>query len=71
MRIGKADDMITTVIFDMDGTVLNTLEDLAFSVNNVLSRFGMPVHRTEDYRPLSTSPSENAKAYGGSPRRIR
>lgn len=42
--------MITTVIFDMDGTVLNTLDDLAFSVNYVLTSFGMPVHRTEDYR---------------------
>ena len=42
--------MITTVIFDMDGTVLNTLDDLAFSVNYVLTRFGMPVHCTEDYR---------------------
>ena len=42
--------MITTVIFDMDGTVLNTLDDLAASVNYVLTRFGMPPHRTEDYR---------------------
>lgn len=42
--------MITTVIFDMDGTVLNTLDDLAASVNYVLTRYGMPVHCTEDYR---------------------
>ncbi len=42
--------MITTVIFDMDGTVLNTLDDLATSVNYVLKRFGMPTHCTEDYR---------------------
>ena len=42
--------MITTVIFDMDGTVLNTLNDLAASVKYVLTRFGMPVHNTEDYR---------------------
>ena len=42
--------MITTVIFDMDGTVLNTLDDLATSVNYVLTRYGMPVHCTEDYR---------------------
>ena len=31
-----------TVIFDMDGTVLNTLEDLTNSVNYVLRRFQMP-----------------------------
>ncbi len=42
--------MITTVIFDMDGTVLNTLDDLAVSVNYVLTRFGLPVHCTEEYR---------------------
>ena len=42
--------MITTVIFDMDGTVLNTLDDLAASVNHVLTGFGMPTHCTEDYR---------------------
>ena len=42
--------MITTVRFDMDGTVLNTLDDLAASVNYVLTRYGMPVHCTEDYR---------------------
>ena len=42
--------MITTVIFDMDGTVLNTLDDLAASVNYVLGKFGMPAHCTEDYR---------------------
>ncbi len=51
----KAEDagavfMITTVIFDMDGTVLNTLDDLAASVNHVLTEFGMPTHCTEDYR---------------------
>ncbi len=46
----KADFMITTVIFDMDGTVLNTLDDLAASVNYVLARFGMPTHCAEDYR---------------------
>ena len=31
-----------TVIFDMDGTVLNTLEDLTNSVNYVLRRVQMP-----------------------------
>lgn len=34
--------MIDTVIFDMDGTVLNTLEDLTVSVNHVLRQFGYP-----------------------------
>ena len=41
---------IDTVIFDMDGTVLDTLSDLAASVNHVLDRFGMPCHEESDYR---------------------
>ena len=32
------------VLFDMDGTVLDTLGDLANAVNHVLGEFGMPQH---------------------------
>lgn len=32
----------TTAIFDMDGTILNTLEDLAVSANHALALHGMP-----------------------------
>ena len=32
------------VLFDMDGTVLDTLGDLANVVNHVLGEFGMPLH---------------------------
>jgi phosphoglycolate phosphatase len=32
------------VLFDMDGTVLDTLGDLANAVNHVLGEFGMPLH---------------------------
>ena len=41
---------VNTVIFDMDGTVLDTLEDLTVSVNYVLSKFNMPEHSEEEYR---------------------
>lgn len=36
-----------TVIFDLDGTLLNTLDDLADSVNYTMSAYGFP-HRTVD-----------------------
>ncbi|MCR5543948.1 MAG: HAD family hydrolase [Eubacterium sp.] len=41
---------ITTIVFDMDGTVLNTLEDLTLSMNYVLNRYGMEGHTLEEYR---------------------
>lgn len=41
---------ITTLVFDMDGTVLNTLEDLTISMNYVLDRFGMPKRTQKEFR---------------------
>ena len=38
------------VIFDLDGTLLNTLEDIADSANVVLSRYGFPQHGLEAYK---------------------
>jgi phosphoglycolate phosphatase len=38
------------IIFDLDGTLLDTLEDLADSVNTVLAGEGCPVHPAEAYR---------------------
>jgi haloacid dehalogenase superfamily, subfamily IA, variant 1 with third motif having Dx(3-4)D or Dx(3-4)E len=37
------------VIFDLDGTLLNTIADLAFSTNYALEKNGFPVHPKEDY----------------------
>ncbi|MCR5214979.1 MAG: HAD family hydrolase [Eubacterium sp.] len=41
---------ITTIIWDMDGTVLNTLIDLRDSVNYVLQAYNMPTHTIEEYK---------------------
>jgi phosphoglycolate phosphatase len=38
------------VIFDLDGTLLDTLDDLADSMNSVLSRFGFPSHPVGSYK---------------------
>jgi len=38
------------IIFDMDGTLLNTLEDLADSTNYALKEFGYPTHSIDDIR---------------------
>ncbi|MCQ2591801.1 MAG: HAD-IA family hydrolase [Treponema sp.] len=39
--------MYKVVIFDLDGTILNTIDDLADSLNYVLSKNGFPVHNVE------------------------
>jgi phosphoglycolate phosphatase len=38
------------VLFDLDGTLLDTLEDLADSMNAVLASRGYPVHQLAKYR---------------------
>ncbi|MEW6753439.1 MAG: HAD family hydrolase [Candidatus Latescibacterota bacterium] len=40
------------VVFDLDGTLLDTLEDLADSMNAVLAREGCPQHPVGEYRYL-------------------
>jgi phosphoglycolate phosphatase len=38
------------VIFDLDGTLLNTLEDIADTANGVLAGKGFPTYETDAYR---------------------
>ncbi len=38
------------VLFDLDGTLLNTLDDLTDSVNYALTRFGYPLRKPEEIR---------------------
>ena len=37
-------------IFDLDGTLLDTLQDIAGSINTVLERYGLPVHTVDKYK---------------------
>lgn len=39
-----------SIIFDLDGTLLDTLEDLADSVNLVLRRNNLPEHELQQYK---------------------
>ena len=42
--------MITAILWDLDGTLLSTLDDIAESVNASLSAFGSPIHSREKIR---------------------
>ena len=41
---------IKAVLFDLDGTLVNSLDDLADSVNFALTEFGFPTHETEKFK---------------------
>lgn len=40
------------IIFDLDGTLLDTITDLAYSVNVALKKKGYPVHEKHEYKNL-------------------
>lgn len=40
------------IIFDLDGTLLNTIDDLGEACNHALSAFGYPMHAVEEYPRL-------------------
>lgn len=42
--------MTTLVIFDLDGTLLDTLKDLQTCTNHILKQHGYPEHPMEDYK---------------------
>ena len=38
------------IVFDLDGTLINSLEDLADSANHILTQHGFPTHPIDTYR---------------------
>ena len=44
--------MKTGILFDLDGTLLDTLQDLADSVNHTLEAFGCPTRTVEELRSI-------------------
>ena len=46
------------ILFDLDGTLLNTLDDLTSSVNVTLQAHGFPLRRKEEIRKFLGNGSE-------------
>ncbi len=46
------DSRFQLVIFDLDGTLLNTIDDLGIACNHTLLSFGYPTHTLEEYKHL-------------------
>lgn len=44
--------MFKAVIFDLDGTLVDTISDIAASMNAALASLGYPVHPDADYRAM-------------------
>lgn len=44
--------MIKGIIFDLDGTLINTIADIGGSVNSVLEDYGYPTHTMEEYKKM-------------------
>ena len=39
-----------TIIFDLDGTLIDSLEDIANCMNYVLKELNLPIHKIDDYK---------------------
>ena len=44
--------MIKLILFDLDGTLIDSLEDLAEAVNHALGLRGLPLHSVTEYRRM-------------------
>lgn len=52
MEVGKRKtmDKKKAIIFDLDGTLIDSLEDIAVCMNQVLEKENLPTHKIEDYK---------------------
>ena len=46
----KTDSLVSGILFDLDGTLVDSLADIAEAMNQTLAAKGYPTHPVEDYR---------------------
>ncbi|HPT72356.1 MAG TPA: HAD family hydrolase [Candidatus Cloacimonadota bacterium] len=52
IRLKNITTELKGAIFDLDGTLVNTLDDIADTMNSILQKNGLPTHPTEKYKYL-------------------
>ena len=57
--------MISCVMFDLDGTLCDTLRDLAEATNHALRQAGYPEHPLEKYKRMVGNGITSLSGHGG------
>ncbi|RUO36570.1 HAD family hydrolase [Aliidiomarina sanyensis] len=52
------------ILFDLDGTLLDTAPDLGFALNEVLKKYQLPIKTAEEYRPYASHGSMGLLQFG-------
>ena len=55
---------IKAVLFDLDGTLLDTADDLGAALNYVLDQYNLPSVAAHDYRPIASDGAKGLLTLG-------
>ena len=52
--VDNSTKQLASVLFDLDGTLLDTADDLGAALNHVLTHYNKPMVAAKDYRPIAS-----------------
>ena len=67
VKTGQALRPPKAVLFDLDGTLVDTADDLGAALNHVLQKHGMPPVTAEQYRPMASHGAKGLLELGFGP----